>query len=119
MEDDVYHQRVLSLFKEISAEGEALVLSQSVLGELATFINRKEGPKTASEKTMRIINSKSWAIITAKETELRQALASLEKFGFSSYTDALNLAIMHSRGIRKIASFDSEFDKVPGIERIF
>ena len=39
--------------------------------------------------------------------------------GTLSYTDCLSLEIMRELKINKIASFDSDFDKVKGIKRIY
>lgn len=118
MEDDTYHERLPDLFKEMRATGETLVLTESILGEVATFLKRKEDAKNASEKALQILHSPSWLVIAAKESEIREALVILGQYGFSSYADALSISVMKSRGIKKIVSFDSEFDRVPGIKRI-
>jgi predicted nucleic acid-binding protein len=44
----------------------------------------------------------------------------LEVFGSSnlSFADAYNAAYMHHRGLRRIYSWDADFDRVSGIERL-
>jgi predicted nucleic acid-binding protein len=37
---------------------------------------------------------------------------------FLSYADAFNAAYMQSRGITEIYSWDTDFDRLPGITRI-
>ena len=36
-----------------------------------------------------------------------------------SARDALHVAVMHQHDIRRIVSFDQDFDRVPGIERLY
>jgi predicted nucleic acid-binding protein len=54
-----------------------------------------------------------------EEKDLEQALGILKKFDKLSFCDALNLVIMERRKIKKILSFDSDFDRFPGIERVY
>jgi len=118
-ERDAYHQRAGEVFRQVSATGEELQVLESAVGETATFLRRNDGAKTASEKSLQILHSHDWKMLTPSVSEVGEALTLLGKYGFSSYTDALNIAVMQSRGIKKIVSFDSEFDRVPGIKRIF
>jgi predicted nucleic acid-binding protein len=39
--------------------------------------------------------------------------------GKLSVADSVSIAIMKRRGIKKIISFDSDFDRVKGISRIY
>lgn len=116
---DDYHARAGELRKELAMKPELLALSENVLGEFTTFVRRKYDAKTALKESLEVLESERLTLVFQTETEVLQALELLAKYSFASYTDALTISIMQSRGIRKIASFDSEFDKVQGVERIF
>lgn len=34
------------------------------------------------------------------------------------FADAYHIAVMHAEGLNEIVTFDREFDRIPGIERI-
>ena len=115
---DENHQKAGQVYAKVKASGETLVLSESIFGELVSFLRRKQNPEKAYERGEALLQTQEVLVISQTLKEMRDCLPLLKKYGFASYTDALTVAMMQSRGINKIASFDSEFDKVPGITRI-
>ena len=47
-----------------------------------------------------------------------EALALFLKYNQLSFADAASIALMKRIGANEIASFDSDFDRVPGIQRL-
>lgn len=116
---DEKHARAREVYGEIRASGEALFFSESVFGETVSYARRHDGAEAAYLKGKELLEMQGFTMIFQSRIEVEHALQIMHKFAFASYTDALTVSMMQSRGIRKIASFDSEFDKVPGVERIF
>ena len=50
--------------------------------------------------------------------EIRVARAFIDSVQGISARDALHLAVMHQAGISRILSYDTNFDGIPGIERL-
>lgn len=77
-------------------------------------INRREAIQPAFDALFRIVDDvlvmDHAAAERAKEITFSQRQLSAR--------DALHVAIMELNGIDRILSFDSEFDKVPGITRL-
>ncbi len=116
---DENYQRAVAVYAALKESGETLVLSEGIFGEVVNFLRRKEGTIMAVERGEALLQTQEVILLMQTEKEAKESLPLLKKYQFASYTDALTLSMMQSRGIKKIASFDSEFDKVPGIERIF
>lgn len=115
---DEYHTRASELQIQLDASGESLLFPECVLAEFASYIRRSDGAQRAAEASLALLELKRGSLVFPTELEVRNAFAVLKKFSFSSYADALLVALADSRGIRKIASFDSDFDRVRGITRL-
>ncbi len=90
------------LLERTIAAGERLVTDAEVLQEILhryTAIDRREAIAPALRLTLDIV-------------EITQNPAHL------SARDSVHLAIMERHGIRSILSFDSDFDRWPGIRRV-
>ena len=114
-EKEENHARAAGLNKEF--EHENLLLSEHALGEIFTLILKRYGKLRAFEVSQAVLEEPTLEIVQAGENEWREALELGKKFGFS-FCDCLTLAQMRSNLIKKIISFDSDFDRVAGVQRI-
>ena len=96
---------------------ERTVITDHVLSELITFMVYKDGKKTAYEVGKKIMDS-DVIIVSVLREDLSAALGYVGKYEGFSMCDALSIVVMQKLGIKKIVSFDSDFDRIRNIERI-
>ena len=58
-------------------------------------------------------------VVCLLQEDLMPALEIVKKYGHLDFGDASSIVAMRKTGIKRIASFDSDFDRIPGIERVF
>lgn len=111
---DSWYERALKIPKGLLKKG---VTSDYVLSEAVTIIGHRGGGNAGFELYDFIISNLQ--LIYVDEDLLRQSMETYPKYdGTLSVADAVSVEIMRRRGIKKIASFDADFDKVAGISRI-
>lgn len=113
-EKDDNHKRAL----ELVGTFERTAITTGVLSEFATLYKRKSGGARAAHAARQIMRS-DCLILTVSHDDLMPALEIVEKYGNISFCDAESIIIMKRLGIKEIASFDSDFDRVPSIKRVF
>jgi predicted nucleic acid-binding protein len=116
--EDEHFERATELMRQIKEEGETLVSTESVFSEVIGFFARRNSPKAAREAASMILATPRLDFLTASREEFSAAAHAIEKYGLSSYTDALTMAVMESRGIRRLLSFDADFDANKKIRRL-
>ena len=114
---DECHQRGMEILTSLSLTGETLYVTDHILGEVTTFLVRKNGGKTAALVGSNMVEN--YKVIFHDPVEVSEVLGIVEKYDVLSYCDALSVIKMKKLKIEKIASFDSGFDKIHGIKRIF
>ena len=98
------------------AEGAVLVTSAEVLQEILhryTAIRRLEAIQPAFDALLGIVDE----VFPVERQDVERAKDMLLARRLPSARDALHLAVMERRGIRRIMTFDRAFDDVPWIER--
>lgn len=115
---DEHHAEAAALQKRLVASGEWLYATEIVLSELVAYLCKYNDVDVALAAANRLVESNKTTVVFSALEDCKQALLFLKKFRFNSYSDALSVQVMHSRGIKQIASFDSDFDRVSGITRI-
>jgi len=112
---DQWHAAAKKIIPHISKS--TRVISGLILAEAVTAIGRRGGGKAAERLYHYLIDS--CEIVIMDEKILQEAMQVFVKYdGTLSVSDAVSVHIMELKNIRKIASFDSDFDKVDGIVRI-
>lgn len=114
-EKDRWHRDAVKLAEEIK---ETLLISELIVSESITLVGSFEGGKAGKilyeyfldNCQIEFINEE--ILSTSMETFLRYD-------GSISLADAASIEVMKKNGIKKIISFDSDFDKVNEIKRIF
>ena len=112
------HAKSMEVLVGIAKTGETLVLTDHVLGEVVTLIKSRYGSQKAFEAGTKIFSKQRVEMLLPSREEVEQALNLVLKYEKFSFCDALSIAVMDGKGIRKIASFDSDFDAIKTIERI-
>lgn len=113
---DQMQPRALELAPDL--KGETTVISSHNLEEVATFIAHRGGAGMAAKVARSILDSEETELVIPDREQLESALALLEKHEGLSLCDVLAVIIMKEKGIRRIASFDKDFDRFPGIRRL-
>jgi predicted nucleic acid-binding protein len=108
----------LRILEKTIMDRERLVTDAEVLQEILhryISINRREVIQPAFDALLALVDS---VLAVDQETvvEAKQIVLGYQKL---SARDALHLAVMRLHGIDRILSFDSGFDGIQGITRIF
>lgn len=108
---DQWHEKA----KDISIKD--VVVSDLVISEVLTEIGRREGGKAAHKVFNYFLDT--CKIVYLEEESLLKAEEIFMKYdGRLSLADAVSITFMKDLGITRVVSFDSDFDKVQGIQRI-
>ena len=113
--NDANHERADELAKGFE---EKTIISGWVFSETANYLIRKDG-STKVLPVLRHIRASDAIFVAPSDEDIKPALDLIEKYDHLSFTDASNVIVMQRLNIKKIASFDSDFDRVIGVQRIF
>ena len=113
---DQWHKEAMALSQVIDEE-DALFVSDLIISETITGIGRLKGGKEG--KVLFDYIGDNCSIEYLNKDLCDRAIETFLKYdGTLSFADSVSIEIMTEKGISKIASFDSDFDKVKGITRI-
>jgi uncharacterized protein len=107
----------LAALERLALERRRLVTSAEVFQEILhryTFLRRLDAIQPAFDALRAVVEEV--LPVTDEDAESAKALV-LERRGLSA-SDALHVAVMRHHGIESILSFDTGFDRVPGIRRV-
>lgn len=107
----------LRLLDDLIAREEALVTDVEVLQEILhryTAIKRPDAIQPAFDAVLEIV-SEVFPIGVAEVQGAKQVI--LGEYGLSA-RDAIHVSVMRTHEVRRILSFDSAFDRFPGVERL-
>lgn len=105
------------LLERSIAAGERLVTDAEVLQEILhryTAIDRREAIAPAMRLTLDIVDD----VFPVEKADVLRATEITQNRARLSARDCIHLAIMERHGVHSILSFDSDFDRWPGIRRI-
>lgn len=105
------------LLERIVASRERLVTDVEVLQEILhryAAINRREAITPAVQSMLGIVDE----VYPIEKADVLRASEIVQNPAGLSARDAVHVAIMERYGIRSILSFDSDFDRWPGVERV-
>jgi hypothetical protein len=80
-----------------------------------TAIDKRDAIGPALQVTLGIVD----AVISIEKAEVLRAADIVRNRALISARDAVHIAVMERYGIRSILSFDGDFDRWPGLERIY
>jgi len=113
---DENHARAIELLRKHVEE--KFIVTEIVASEVVTFVSKRTNPRAGYETGKRLVDSEQFEIVFSTRDHLLRSLETLKKYCFDSLCDALSIEIMREQKISRICSFDSDFDRVPGIKRI-
>jgi predicted nucleic acid-binding protein len=105
------------LLERLIAAGERLVTDAEVLQEILhryTATNKREAIGPAFQVTLDVVDE---VLPIDKAVVLRAGEIARDPASISA-RDAVHIAVMERHGIRSILSFDADFDRWPGLQRI-
>ena len=105
------------LIERLIGKGERLVTDAEVLQEILhryTAINRRDAVAPAMRLTLDIVDD----VFPIEKTDVLRASEIVQNPASLSARDALHIAIMQRYAVRSIFSFDSDFDRWPGLHRV-
>jgi predicted nucleic acid-binding protein len=105
------------ILERLIAAGQRLVTDAEVLQEILhryTAIDKREAIGPALQVTLDIVDE----VIPIEKAEVLRAGEIVQNRGSMSARDAVHIAVMERHGIRSILSFDGDFDRWPGLQRI-
>ena len=105
------------ILERLIAAGERLVTDAEVLQEMLhryAAIDKREAIGPALEVTLGIVDQ----VIPIEKADVLRAGEIVQNRTLLSARDAVHIAVMERHGIRSVLSFDGDFDRWPGIQRI-
>lgn len=116
-EKDQWHKNALELSSAVEG-GDAILISDLVLSETVTCVGSLKGGKEG--KIIHDYLRDNCKIVFSNEELYDRAIVTFLKYdGTISFSDAVSIEVVHKYDISKIVSFDSDFDKVGGILRVY
>jgi uncharacterized protein len=106
------------ILERLIAGGQRLVTDAEVLQEILhryTAIDRREAIRPALQVTLEMVDD----VIPIEKTEVLRAAEIIQNPALMSARDAVHIAVMERHGIHSILSFDGDFDRWQGLERIY
>jgi uncharacterized protein len=106
------------LVERLAAAGQRLVTNAEVLQEILhrfTAIDRR----SAIEPTMKLILDLVDEVFPIEKADVLRASEIMQSHASLSARDSVHIAVMERRGVRSILSFDADFDRWPGLRRIY
>jgi uncharacterized protein len=106
------------ILERLIAAGERLVTDAEVLQEILhryTAIGKREAIGPAFQTTLDIVDE----VIPIEKAEVLRAGEIVQTPALMSARDAVHIAVMERHNIRSILSFDGDFDRWPGLQRIY
>lgn len=105
------------ILERLIAAGERLVTDAEVLQEILhryTAIERRDAIGPALKVTLDIVDE----VLPIGKADVLRAGEIAQNRALISARDAVHIAVMEHHGLRSILSFDGDFDRWPGLQRI-
>jgi len=105
------------ILERLIAAGERLVTDAEALQEILhryTAIGKREAIGPALQVILTIADS----VFPIEKAEVLRAAEITQSRALMSARDAVHVAVMERHGIQSILSFDADFDRWPGLQRI-
>jgi predicted nucleic acid-binding protein len=115
-EDDQFHKRAKEIIPGLQGEK---FLSELIISESVTGVGARLGSKQALKVFENLIYDPSVKVVYTNKRLLERAIQIYIKYdGRLSLADAVSVRIMYDNRIRKIASFDADFDGLENVTRV-
>jgi predicted nucleic acid-binding protein len=98
--------------------GERMVTSAEVMQELLHLFSRRPA-SAALQQALNALRGLADEIYPVEAEDVDRAHAVWRAHAGLSSRDALHVAVMQRRGVRRILSYDRDFDRIATIERVY
>lgn len=105
------------LLEQLIAGGQRLITDAEVMQEILhryTAIARREAIRPAFQLLLDVVDE----VLAIEKVDVMRAAEIAQNRAMISARDAVHIAVMERHGIRSILSFDADFDRWPGLNRI-
>jgi predicted nucleic acid-binding protein len=106
------------LLERLTAAGERLATDAEVLQEILhryTAIDRRSAIEPAMKLTLDLVDE----VFPIEKADVLRASEITRSHSSLSARDSVHIAVMERRGVQSILSFDADFDRWPGLRRIY
>jgi hypothetical protein len=106
------------ILERLIAGNQRLVTDAEVLQEILhryTAIDRREAIGPALQATLDIVDE----VFSIERADVLRAAEIAQGRALMSARDSVHIAVMEHHGIQSILSFDSDYDRWPGLRRIY
>lgn len=116
--DDINHKKAVTIFQKLNAgEYGTGVISEFVFSEVTTVLALRKSMEVAREVGNVLLEAREIEIMKSSEVfERSWEIFSSQENTALSFVDASNVACMERKKIRKIATFDKDFQRIRSIE---
>lgn len=105
------------LLEQLIAGGQRLITDAEVMQEILhryTAIARREAIRPAFQLLLDVVDE----VLAIEKVDVMRAAEIAQNRAMISARDAVHIAVMERHGIQSILSFDADFDRWPGLNRI-
>ncbi|MEW6592332.1 MAG: PIN domain-containing protein [Candidatus Hadarchaeota archaeon] len=88
------------------------VVTDYIVDEVLTWLNRHTNHQTATDTADFFFKAGQVEVIMIDWAVLREAYEVFKRYNFLSFTDSTTAAVAKARGIKNIATLDSDFSKL-------
>jgi predicted nucleic acid-binding protein len=106
------------LLEQLTAAAERLVTDAEVLQEILhryTAIDRRSAIEPAMKLTLDLVDE----VFPIEKADVLRASEITRSHTSLSARDSVHIAVMERHGVQSVLSFDADFDRWPGIRRIY
>ena len=106
------------LLERLIAAGQRLVTDAEVLQEILhryAAIGKREAIGPAFQLLLNVVDD----VLAIEKNDVLRAGEIVQNLALLSARDSVHIAVMERHGIRSILSFDRDFDRWPGLKRIY
>lgn len=116
--DDINHKKAVTIFQKLNAgEYGTGVISEFVFSEVTTVLALRKSMEVAREVGNVLLEAREIEIMKSSEVfERSWEIFSSQENTALSFVDASNVACMERKKIRKIATFDKDFQRIRSVE---
>jgi len=114
VKNDQWHEKAKE--KEPYIENKDKLITNLILSETITLINKKVGVKAAQKAYKYIINNLT--ILEVDQETIDRSMKILVKYHNLSLADSATIRLMNDLKVYEIVSFDEDFDNKKGIVKI-
>jgi predicted nucleic acid-binding protein len=115
--DDQFHRKAVQVAQRLENQR---VISDLVISESVTGVGSRVGQIAGRETFENLVRDPTVKTVYLNKRLLERSLLVYMRYGSKlSFADSVSVRIMYDMLIPEIASFDSDFDMVEGINRIY